>query len=442
MTERGCGDEIFEMLNVQELRQSRAALVEALQKLHDETVEKGPSHEEEARMRTMEKDIITLEDIIHREEALYQREAELAKRADHNGGLQQTKFRSFSRGGAGNGEYETADQSDLISRDQSFEKHLRNRGKIHDRPEFEKLTVGGVMRSLVTGPRTAEEKRALAEGADSTGGVSVPDLTLARFIDRLRAATVCFQAGAQTLPLTSDKNTIARTITDPTCAWRAEAGPIAESDPAFEGLVFVPRSLAVHFKVSRELLEDSVNIEQALEASLRGALSVELDRVALEGTGTPPEPKGISPTTNVGAVAVTAALTSYDKILDGIYEILVDNAAMPTSMVMHPRTAIALAKLKEGVASSINPVRVPALVEPIKQYMTTGISITLSPGTATTLYLGDFTQLIFGIRTELRIEVLRELFAVNHQYGFVAHMRADIGLQHPQSFCKLTGIVP
>ena len=185
--------------------------------------------------------------------------------------------------------------------------------------------------------RTANgrRKRALGRGADSTGGISVPDVTLARFVDKLRAATVCIRAGAQTLPLTSDKTTIARTITDPTCAWRAEAGPIADSDPAFDGILFTARSLAVYFKVSRELLEDSVNIEAALEASLLGALSVELDRVALEGTGTPPNREVIG-TTNVGAVAVTAALASYDKILDGIYEILVDNAAMPTAMVMHP----------------------------------------------------------------------------------------------------------
>src|SRR5438046_2027392 len=44
--------------------------------------------------------------------------------------------------------------------------------------------------------------------------------------------------------------------------------------------ILVPRSLAVLVKVSRELIDDSVNIEQALEAALRGSLSVELDRVA------------------------------------------------------------------------------------------------------------------------------------------------------------------
>jgi HK97 family phage major capsid protein len=82
------------------------------------------------------------------------------------------------------------------------------------------------------------------------------------------------------VPLTSDKTTIARTATDPVAAWRNEAGPVAESDPTFDGVVLEPKSLAVLFKAWCELIEDSVNIEAALEAALRGALAVELDRFA------------------------------------------------------------------------------------------------------------------------------------------------------------------
>ena len=174
---------------------------------------------------------------------------------------------------------------------------------------------------------------------------------------------------------------------------------------------------------------------------MTGALSLELDRVALEGSGTAPEPRGIANTTNVGAVAVGAAIIDYDKLVDGLYELWVDNSNDATAIVMHPRTLKTISQFKTGIASDKTPLVKPAVLQNIPIHKTTAISITGSPGTATTVYLGDFSQLIFGIRTELRIEVLRELFAVNHQYGFVAHLRADIGLQHPQSFCKLTGIV-
>jgi HK97 family phage major capsid protein len=102
----------------------------------------------------------------------------------------------------------------------------------------------------------------LAEGSDSTGGISVPDIVLARFVDKLRAAMVCIQAGAMTTPLVSDKTTLARTASDPVAGWRSENAAVDVSEPTFEGVVLIPRSLTVLVKVSRELVEDSLNIEQ------------------------------------------------------------------------------------------------------------------------------------------------------------------------------------
>jgi HK97 family phage major capsid protein len=200
--------------------------------------------------------------------------------------------------------------------------------------------------------------------------------------------------------------------------------------------------LDVLIKASREVIEDSVNISEAIEAAIRGAFAVELDRVALVGTGTPPQPEGISGITGVGAVDAGGALTSYDKVLDGVYEILVDNGPMPTAIMMPPRTAIALAKLKTGITSDNTPLTLPPLIANIAQYVTTGLPINESPGTASRIIMGSFDQLYFGIRADVRIAVARELYAANGQIGFFANMRADIGVAHPQSFAQVTGILP
>ena len=47
---------------------------------------------------------------------------------------------------------------------------------------------------------------------------------------------------------------------------------------------------------------------------------------------------------------------------------------------------------------------------------------------------------MIGVRSELRIEVTRDLFAANHQYAFVAHLRADVAAERDAHFTKLTGI--
>jgi HK97 family phage major capsid protein len=66
-------------------------------------------------------------------------------------------------------------------------------------------------------------------------------------------------------------------------------------------------------------------------------------------------------------------------------------------------------------------------------------------GTATdasAIVMGDFRELWLGIRLQLRIEVLKERYADNLQMGFLAWLRADIQLAHPESFAKITGIIP
>ena len=57
------------------------------------------------------------------------------------------------------------------------------------------LSLGGVMRSMVTGPRNDMEKRALSEGTDSAGGYTVPSVVSKEFYDALRPASTVLQVG-------------------------------------------------------------------------------------------------------------------------------------------------------------------------------------------------------------------------------------------------------
>lgn len=304
---------------------------------------------------------------------------------------------------------------------------------------------GEYVAAMVRGTDRGDIRNALSEGTDSAGGYSVPRFLMGEVIDRMRARTTVIQAGALTLPLETQVTTIARIANDPTAGWRAESAALAESDPTFEAVTFTARSLAVLVKISRELLDDSANIDQALTMAFAGAMAVELDRVSLVGSGTAPEPRGIFNQTNVNSVSMGtngAQLASYGKVLDCLYELQLDNAAAPTAQIMHPRTWRTIQGFADTTGQPLQPP--PALVG-LPSLVTTSIPINQTQGTGTlcsTIIAGDFSQLLIGIRQELRIEVLRELFAANHQYAFVAHLRADIAVAHPESFCKLTGILP
>lgn len=304
---------------------------------------------------------------------------------------------------------------------------------------------GEYVAAMVRGTDRPSVRNALSEGSDSAGGYTVPKHLMSQVIDKMRGKTTVVQAGAMTIPLETQVTTIARVAADPAAGWRLENEAIAESAPTFEGVTFTARSLAVLVKVSRELLDDSINIEEALVNAFAGSLAVELDRVALFGSGTAPEPRGIFNTTNVNSVSMGtngAQLSTYGKLLDCLYELELDNAGKPTGAVMHPRT---WRTIQGFVDTTGQPLQAPSALATLPQLVTTTVPINQTQGTGTTcssVIVGDYSQLLLGIRQEMRIEVLRERFAENHQYAFVAHLRADVAVAHPESFCKLVGILP
>src|SRR5262245_48718545 len=261
---------------------------------------------------------------------------------------------------------------------------------------------------------------------------------MAEWIDRLRNALVMVQAGVRTVPLTSVVTKVARLATDPTAAWRAENAAVAESDPVFEAVTFTPRSLDVFFKTSRELVEDSINAAEILEATLVRSFAVEVDRVCLAGTGTPPQPRGLRNTTNVNEVSQGtngAALASYDPILDLLAKLWAANVTDVNVAIMAPRTAATIAKFKEATTNA--PLARPAVLADWKFLMSSNVSITETQGgasTASSLYLGDWSQMMLGFRTQMQVEIARELFRGNYQYGYFGHLRFDVQVTHPESF--------
>jgi HK97 family phage major capsid protein len=135
-------------------------------------------------------------------------------------------------------------------------------------------------------------------------------------------------------------------------------------------------------------------------------------------------------------------LTDYDKVLDAIYELQLDNAEDPTAMIMHPRTNLVMAKFKDG---DNNPLSPPEMVARVPRLLTTSASIAETQGTATTassIVLGDFRHLMIGMRHQLEIRVYDQPLASTGQLLVVAWLRADVQLIQPKSFCKLIGIIP
>lgn len=287
---------------------------------------------------------------------------------------------------------------------------------------------GAFIRALALGTTDARIRAELGEAAVGTGGATVPEPLMRELIDAMRARMVCIQSGAQTVVLESEKTTVAKITGDPAATWRNENASVAIADPTFAAVTFTARSLAVLVKVSYELLQDSVNIEQALMQAFAGSMAVQADAVALKGSGTPPEPTGIWNTSGIGSS--TPATLTYGALLDAVQTLKTANANDPTAVVLSPTDWRTLAGLTDTTDQPLQP---PAAIAAIPQRVTTSLA-------ARNVIVGDFSKLLLGVRQELRVDVLREGFMDKLQVGFLAHLRMDVQLAQPAAFVKIAPV--
>lgn len=308
------------------------------------------------------------------------------------------------------------------------------------------LGLGGFLRALYRGPGTDLERRVMGEASIGTGGAMVPTPLASEVIDLMRARSVAFAAGARTIPMTSQTLKFARIITDPVGAWRNESAPIIEGQPAFDQLPLTARSWAMLCRVPRELLDDATNIDSQLRAVFGAAAGLALDRAILSGSGTPPEPRGIANTVGIqtldmGATA-GALLLNWSPILDALLLLDTANAGDPTAMVMSPRSARAIGAYFDTTGQVLQP---PPRIARIPQLVTTSIGNAETHGTAvnaSSILIGDFSQVFVGMRTELQISVLTERFADVGEVAFVLWVRADVAMARPASMVKISGVIP
>jgi HK97 family phage major capsid protein len=316
------------------------------------------------------------------------------------------------------------------------------------------VSLGQVLRAMITGPRSDAERRALSEGTNSAGGYTVPVALSAVFYDLVRAKSVCTRAGAQTVVMDSEQLKLARLATDVPAGWRSENGAVATGDPTFGAVELKARSLAGLLTLSRELVADSINIEQMLAAAVAAKFAAVLDAACLVGSGTAPEPRGIL---NVSGITQSymgangAAIADHGFLLD-LREDLETANATPSAYVLHPRTARAIAGLQDTTDAWLGipdwVLGIGSLADgsaPATFMTTTSMPITETRGTATnasSVIAGDFRSLIIGMREQVNLEIVPGLGAGNGQINLVAHVRADCGVVRATDFAAMSGIIP
>jgi HK97 family phage major capsid protein len=330
----------------------------------------------------------------------------------------------------------------VLSREQSVYEWCQTRGMFD--PAEQDLSFDRYLRGMATGQwDDAPHERALAEATIGAGGALVPSPLSARVIDLARNRTVVLRAGAQTVPMTSSTLALARLTSEGTPAWKSENAAITAADMVFDRVTFTARTLVRLITLSVELFDDAdPSSEGVISNAFAGQMAVELDRVALLGTGTAPEPRGVL---NQSGVTLTThgangtAITNFDWWLDAIGAVRAAGFE-PNAHIQAPRSSTSLSKLKESTTNAY--LAPPAGLLPM--YTTKSVPITVTTGTSTDtsyVFTADWSNLLVGIRTSFNLRFLGERFlADNLQYAFLAYLRADVQLAQPSAFVVDSGV--
>ncbi|MBL8340033.1 MAG: phage major capsid protein [Rubrivivax sp.] len=314
------------------------------------------------------------------------------------------------------------------------------------------IPMADFVRGVANLNASPEARAVLNTGTDADGGYMVPHRLMGSVLEALVPESAVMQAGAGILAMDSmdfgaKTVTVAAVDTVPTAAWRAESGNVSESSPGFRAVVMTARSLSFYFRTSREWLADAVGTDAALVTAIAQAFGKELDRAALRGSGTAPEPRGVLNTAGIiavgnGANGASLATTKYANMFTAVQQVLEANGPMPTAAIMSPRSRVVLGQAADSTGQ---PLQVPPMLAPVRMLHTSQVPNNLTVGTSTDcteLYLGDWTRLAYAMRERMSIQRLDEAFATSGQVGFLCHVRADVALLYPKAFAVVTGVRP
>jgi HK97 family phage major capsid protein len=291
-----------------------------------------------------------------------------------------------------------------------------------------------------------ETRATMLEGTPAAAGNLVPVQYAAPLLDLARAKAQVLRLST-VIPMESQTAKVPVHTGDPVAAWRNEAAAIAESGVTVAAVTLTARSLAVMVRASIELVEDSAtDFESYIANVLAQAFAIKLDSTLLYGSGVAPEPRGLMntagiTTANLGG-ANGSALTNFDSISDTIAGLRAINVE-PNAAVTSPRTLGSLAKIK--AAGSGDYLAAPGYVGSVPMVTTSNVPVNLTTGTSadtSDIIVGDFRQMLVGIRDEFSIIVLRERYMDTGEVGFLAMLRADCAVARPASFSALRGVRP
>lgn len=296
------------------------------------------------------------------------------------------------------------------------------------------------------------ELRALGEDTSSGGGAGqavVPQEWSTSFVDLLRPQLVITRAGASLMPMETELYNLPTYVSDVSPSWLAENSSVSlDANPQFSTVQFNAKGAFTDITLfSRQMAEDT-NQSGGLAGLLTDTIAQKyarvIDQAAIYGVSGNAGNPGLNAESGLVSQSMGtngAAPTDTQFISTAVESVRKANVE-PSALISNPQVygtvnrlnASTYAKYWERTADTAN---VPWLYS-------TALSATETQGTssvASSLYAGDWSRMVIGMRVDLDVKVLNERYADVNQIGLLSYMRFSIRTTHPEAFTRVVGIL-
>ena len=300
-------------------------------------------------------------------------------------------------------------------------------------------------------PSDIRWQRDLIQGASADGGALVAtNLLSGSFIEALRARMVVRQAGALVLSgLVGDVAIPAQNAVN-SASWVAENGAVSEVNPTYRQVTMNPKTLGTFTDISRHLMHQSTPaIETIVRNDIIKTLANEVDKQAIQGTGTSNKPTGILNTSGIGSVAMgtNGDQATWAKVVETWKEVATDNADVGALAFLTSPTQISrlMSIAKVSSSDSVMIMNDQNNLMGYKVFSTTNSPDNLTKGTASgtcsALTFGNFNDLIIGEWGSLDISVDPYTNAAKGGTRIIGLYDVDVAVRHAESFAAIQDLI-
>ena len=229
--------------------------------------------------------------------------------------------------------------------------------------------------------------------------------------------------------------------------WEGETDDAAEAGTSIGGSTLQPKRLGAYMDISKALLHQNPQVEQAIMTDLNRAVASKVEEGALVGSGSSGQPTGITAASGVGTVANGAA--SLAKMVEFETDVAANNA--DSGRLAFVSSVKVRGKLKQvvgqpGVTASETGYGAPIwgadnTINGYPAFATTNMDDTYNSSTEGGLYYGSWSDMVigqFGDSVDITIDNFSQALAGSIR--LVINSYWDVAVRRGGSFSKCEGI--